>query len=135
MLFETDINSRWVRILYEAFNDVYKFVCVYTQSFFSSEFITIVKIVVTKSYCSQCMVWQPLNSLKTFMNLKYFHYAIYYNEFAFYTVSLFIAMVRKMCQPVGVLVDVNHLISAVAPALLVVTVILSDTLEPLRAYR
>lgn len=45
---------------------------------------------------------------KTFMNLKYFHYAIYYNEFAFYTVSLFIAMVRKMCQPVGVFVDVNQ---------------------------
>lgn len=42
------------------------------------------------------------------MNLKYFHYAIYYNEFAFYTVLLFIAMLRKTCQPVGVLVDVNQ---------------------------
>lgn len=41
------------------------------------------------------------------MNLKYFHNTIRYNEFAFYTV-LFIAMVRKMCQSVGVLVGVNQ---------------------------
>lgn len=124
------MNSRRVRILYEAFNDECKFVCVSTQSFFWSEFITTVKIVVTKSYCSQCMVWQPLNSLKTFMNLKYFHNTIHYNEFAFYTV-LFIAMVRKMCQSVGVLVGVNQ---CSGTSITSGHSNLSNTLEPLRAW-